>query len=73
MTQTEKDLENFLMKNPSLIPLQRRLEREMAGLDSIGRMAVISRYILDNMDELKIELKLLQLSLVDLKQSVDEL
>ena len=73
MIKAERDLENFLMENPKLIPFQRRLEREMIGLDSTGRMAIISRYILDNMDELKIELKLLQLSLIDLKQSVDEL
>lgn len=73
MNNAERDLENFLMENPKLIPFQRRLEREMIGLDSTGRMAVISRYIFDNMDELKIELKLLQLSLIDLKQSVDEL
>jgi hypothetical protein len=68
MNKSERELEVFLMENPKLIPFQRRLERDMNEQQGLDRLAVLTRYIKDNLDELSTELRLLQLEIIKITE-----
>jgi len=64
MTKEEAELNIFLLKHPHLALYQKRLEKEMDDYPDEARIMVISRHLIDNLDELSTELQLLQYKLV---------
>jgi hypothetical protein len=59
----EQELERFLFENPHLYPLQRKIDRILNSVPDNKRNTVMLGLILDNLDQLSTELKLLQLKL----------
>jgi hypothetical protein len=60
MNKAERELEEFLLKNPHLANVQRKLEKEMDQAPDQYRILVVMRRLADNLDELKTELELLK-------------
>jgi hypothetical protein len=61
MNQAEKDLEIFLLENPELVPLQRKIEKYLNEQHSPQeRMNFLLKHISDNLYQLSIELKLIE-------------
>ena len=56
-----EELKLFLQEHPHLQTLQNRLEREMDSVPDKYRLMVLSKYLVMNLEELEIELKLLEL------------
>ena len=63
--KAEKELDEFLNANPQLVPMQKTIERalEKSGNDSSSRFRILSFFITENLKELRIELKMLQILL----------
>ena len=67
--EAQKELLTFLQENPHLVPFQRQLEQHVlqkAGKDPILRLQALSELIVDNLDQLSVELKLLNVKLLSL-------
>lgn len=54
-----EELKLFLEQHPHLQTLQNRLEREMDSVPNEYRLMVLSKYLVMNLEELEIELRLL--------------
>lgn len=61
-----KELELLLKQYPHLRAYQRTLEIEMDSVPEEYRLAILAKHIVWNLQELEIELKLLQLKLMDI-------
>jgi len=56
-----EELKLFLEQHPHLQTLQNRLEREMNSVPDEHRLMVLAKYMVINLEELEIELRLLEL------------
>ena len=56
-----EELKLFLQEHPHLQTLQNRLEREMDSVPEEYRLMVLAKYMVINLEELEIELRLLEL------------
>jgi len=56
-----EELKLFLEQHPHLQTLQNRLEREMDSVPDEYRLMVLSKYLVMNLEELEIELRLLEM------------
>lgn len=56
-----EELKLFLQEHPHLQTLQNRLEREMNSVPDEYRLMVLAKYLVINLEELEIELRLLEL------------
>jgi|688.fasta_scaffold247583_2 hypothetical protein len=56
-----EELKLFLQEHPHLQTLQNRLEREMDSVPDEYRLMVLAKYMVINLEELEIELRLLEL------------
>jgi hypothetical protein len=63
----EQELFTLLNSNPLLQVLQQRINNELKGKSPVERMVILSKMIVDNLDQLKTELILLQVKLDSVK------
>lgn len=56
-----EELKLFLQEHPHLQTLQNRLEREMDSVPDEYRLMVLAKYMVINLEELEIELRLLEM------------
>lgn len=59
----QKELDTFLKNNPSLIPFQRRIKKRLDEVPEEMRTIVLSQLLVDNLQELATELRLLQMKI----------
>ena len=57
-----EELKLFLQQNPHLQKFQSRLEKEIDAVTEQYRLMVLAKYLVINLEELEIELRLLELT-----------
>ena len=63
LNKAQNELVAFLIKNPNMLPLQEKIEKQLNSVPEHYRVNVIARLLIDSLDEMVTELKMLQVEI----------